>query len=181
LLENQLPVVTLHQPWASLVLVGAKAFETRSWAPPVRLIGRSLGIHAGQTVVRRLPPDLAAAVVGLLGHNWIETVPTGRLLCITRVWGAWMTGERIGDGNIATVRAREGSPPLPGFREDLFGDYAPGRWIWGLEQVTVVKPLPARGRQRVWSLPADELNRQPANGDGQLSERRPEDSVLSES
>lgn len=164
MLENRLPVVTLHQPWASLVLVGAKVFETRSWAPPVGLIGSRLGIHAGKTVVRRLPADLAASVAELLGRDWIETVPTGRLLCIATVCGAWMTGERIGEGNIATVRAREGSPPLPCFREDLFGDYSPGRWIWGLEQVALVKPVPVRGRQRVWSLPAGELNRRPADG-----------------
>ena len=37
-------VLTLHQPWASLVAVGAKCFETRSWRTHYR---GELAIHAG--------------------------------------------------------------------------------------------------------------------------------------
>ena len=28
--------LTLHQPWASLVMRGAKLYETRSWSTPYR-------------------------------------------------------------------------------------------------------------------------------------------------
>lgn len=154
-MSETLPVVTLHQPWASLILVGAKPFETRSWAPPVRLIGKTLGIHAGLAVARRLPPDIANAVAKVLGADWADTVPTGKLLCTVTVRGAWRTGERDVDGTIATVEARAGSPTLTRFREDPFGDYAAGRWIWGLEAITPLMPQPPMsGRQRLWSVPA---------------------------
>lgn len=45
-----LPTLTLHQPYASLVMAGTKTIETRSWAAPKGLIGRRIGIHAGKSV-----------------------------------------------------------------------------------------------------------------------------------
>lgn len=41
-----LPVLTLHQPWASLIALGVKTIETRSWPAPKGLIGERIGIHA---------------------------------------------------------------------------------------------------------------------------------------
>lgn len=155
-MPEALPVITLHQPWASLILAGVKPFETRSWAPPVRLIGKSLGIHAGLTIARRVSTEFAQAVTDVLGPDWGDTVPTGKLLCTVTLCGAWKTGERIGDGTIATAGTRVGSPTLACFPEDLFGDYAAGRWIWGLKDIVpLLIPAPLRGRQRLWSIPAD--------------------------
>jgi hypothetical protein len=44
--------LTLHQPWASLVALGVKTIETRSWAAPRSLVGQHIAIHAGK---RELP------------------------------------------------------------------------------------------------------------------------------
>lgn len=38
--------VTLHQPWATLIALGHKHIETRSWTPPSSLIGETIAIHA---------------------------------------------------------------------------------------------------------------------------------------
>ena len=38
--------LTLWQPWASLVIAGAKPYEFRSWSPPRWLIGQRIVIHA---------------------------------------------------------------------------------------------------------------------------------------
>lgn len=43
--------ITLHQPWASLIVVGAKPFETRSWAPHLSMIGKPIAIHAGRAPI----------------------------------------------------------------------------------------------------------------------------------
>lgn len=40
-------LLTVRQPHASLIAVGAKSIETRSWKPPVSAIGQPLIIHAG--------------------------------------------------------------------------------------------------------------------------------------
>jgi activating signal cointegrator 1 len=47
---STIPVLSLHQPWASLIAIGAKRFETRSWPAPNAMIGRSIAIHAAKTV-----------------------------------------------------------------------------------------------------------------------------------
>lgn len=41
--------LTLHQPWASLIALGVKTIETRSWRAPQALIGQRIAIHAGKT------------------------------------------------------------------------------------------------------------------------------------
>ncbi|MCY4560236.1 MAG: ASCH domain-containing protein [Chloroflexi bacterium] len=44
--------ITLHQPWASLIALGLKTVETRSWPAPARLVGQTVAVHAGKRVVR---------------------------------------------------------------------------------------------------------------------------------
>lgn len=43
----ELKVLTVWQPWASLIAIGAKPFEFRSWTPPKSLVGQRIAIHAG--------------------------------------------------------------------------------------------------------------------------------------
>ena len=38
--------LTIWQPWASLIIAGAKPFEFRGWRPPASLIGQRIVIHA---------------------------------------------------------------------------------------------------------------------------------------
>ena len=153
---DKLSAVTLHQPWASLILVLAKPFETRSWAPPKALVGRRIGVHAGLRLVRDLPPETAAGVAAALGADWTGTLPRGRLICTATLEGAWRTGPGLGGGTRALVETLPGSPDLASFREDPFGDYAEGRWIWRLKDVRAIEPAPAlRGLQRVWKVPAE--------------------------
>lgn len=40
-------VLTVWQPWASLIAIGAKPFEFRAWAPSNRIIGTRIAIQAG--------------------------------------------------------------------------------------------------------------------------------------
>jgi len=47
-------VLTLHQPWASLIAIGVKTMETRSWSTSYR---GPLTIHAGMASVARTLPD----------------------------------------------------------------------------------------------------------------------------
>ena len=45
--------IALHQAWASLIALGTKAVETRSWLAPALLVGQTIAIHAGKRVVRK--------------------------------------------------------------------------------------------------------------------------------
>lgn len=40
--------LTVRQPWASLIALGVKTIETRSWRAPKALIGERIAIHAGK-------------------------------------------------------------------------------------------------------------------------------------
>lgn len=44
--------LTIWQPWASLIMMGAKPFEFRGWKPPSSLIGQRIAIHAGARPVK---------------------------------------------------------------------------------------------------------------------------------
>lgn len=44
--DLSIKVLSLHQPYASMIARGVKTIETRSWAAPVSLIGQRVAIHA---------------------------------------------------------------------------------------------------------------------------------------
>lgn len=122
--------LSLHQPWASLVAVGAKRVETRSWRTHHR--GR-VAIHAarfpGLLHLAREEP-FAAALRGI-------ELPLGVVL--------------------ATARLVDCVPTVCGLSRSLtavehaFGDYSEGRWAWLLEDVEpLATPVPARGYPGLW-------------------------------
>ena len=39
--------ITLHQLWATLIALGIKRIESRSWRPPCALVSQRIAIHAG--------------------------------------------------------------------------------------------------------------------------------------
>ena len=131
--------ISLHQPWASLVAVGAKTIETRGR----RTFQQGpIAIHATKRVIQY--PELEdtlefnAAVREYLGDDWAYTVPTGVV--------------------VATATLNEcvqvdffNSPP--GSRHEwLFGDYSNGRWMWPLSNIVALDPpVLARGMQGLWN------------------------------
>lgn len=161
-----MPAITLHQPYASLIAVGAKRFETRSFPPPRKHIGQRIAIHAAQRPIQLAWRDLGdktkAAIVnafqGTGVYGDLGKIPHGAVVCTAVVSGAYEYGEpstAYGGKPCWTVRsviagsiAINSNIPL-----DRFGDYSPGRWAWLLEDVRVLpEPLPAKGRQGWWSV-----------------------------
>lgn len=47
-----LKALTIWQPWASLITIGAKPYEFRGWEAPRWIIGQRIAIHAGARPVR---------------------------------------------------------------------------------------------------------------------------------
>ena len=158
--EARIPALTLHQPWASLLATGRKRIETRSWAPPGRLIGARFAIHAAQTSLPRdLSPDAIAAFEAALGLpkvRWPSHLPFGAVVCLGKLTGAYKVGAWMpGDDLILLCAAISGSEPMSSARlhvdEKHFGDYRPGRWLWVFEDVAKVEPpVPVKGCQRIW-------------------------------
>jgi activating signal cointegrator 1 len=130
--------LTLTQPWASLVALGAKRIETRSWRSNYHGL---LAIHAAASFPRWAKdtcnkPDFAKE----LG---LDPLPTGRVIAVVTLvqcipTDALQSNQVIGDFYLDD-------------KERAFGDYAPGRFAWLLSHVTMLAaPIPAKGKLGLW-------------------------------
>ena len=80
----RIPVITLYQPWASLIMAGHKTIETRRHARFAGLKGKLIGIHAGKkmdldalSMCAVQFPELYSALQraprgALLGTVWVQ-------------------------------------------------------------------------------------------------------------
>lgn len=119
--------LTIQQPWASLVIAGAKTYETRSWSTKHR---SELLIHAGarfpepaQLLCKREP------FFSCLGGRSFADLPLGHIIGSVEI--------------VDCVRVEDLTNIDP--REEAFGDYRPGRWAWLLRNPSPLKHFHARG------------------------------------
>lgn len=126
--------ITLHQPWATLIALGLKHYETRSWPTTYR---GNLAIHAGKTVIfDRQAMPLVAAALAAHGIHDAKQLPLGGVVCICKLKNVYHT---------------EAVRPYLSADELAFGDFSDGRAAWDLEIVTVFsQPIRASGKQGLW-------------------------------
>lgn len=155
-------VITLHQPWASLIAIGEKPFETRSWAPPASLIGRPIAIHAAARKVRAegitrpifeaFAPHLPGQMLMTQILTLLEGLPLGAVVCTAILAAAYQCGDEISPGQVEVVKAISRGDDFVTLTIDPFGDFSPGRWAWHLEDIRPFpKPIPAKGHQGFWN------------------------------
>jgi len=150
--------ISLWQPWATLIVMGAKRVETRSWKPPEALIGKRIAIHAS----KRLDPLVLQPPFSDLISDPVKECPTGMLLGTCTLEGAFSIDHEADALMIASEYHRTDNGhgyTKPTFDEDAvalelaFGDYTVGRWAWGLADVRpLVHPVPFNGRQKFWDI-----------------------------
>jgi len=135
--------ITIWQPWAYLLCMGKKRFETRSWSTVIR--GR-MAIHAG--VSKQGINNLMDAY--MWGGENIEEFEAEVGPC--GVWKRLPYGAVVGTGNL--VACHKITPSFAGrldAREIKFGDYSIGRFAWEFDSpIMFEKPIPARGRYGIW-------------------------------
>jgi hypothetical protein len=149
--------ITIYQPYASLIAVGAKRYETRSWRTNYR---GPVAIHAGL----RLSPwedyadhvfvDKVRAALGIVDF---DSLPHGAVIAVADLTECWHI---CNDGDSAFINRGEpfGEIQLEAVKnsEYLFGDFSEGRYAWELTRVKMPpEPVPCRGRQRLWDVPPD--------------------------
>ncbi len=143
--------LTIWQPWASLILAGAKPIEWRGWAAPPHRVGRRFAIHAGARPVRR--SELAALILDLRHDGEIATslIPSLALPLLE----AWHTSPGALPLSTVLCTAILGQP-IPaadyaksqGIDSDRV-DHA--KWGWPLSAIEPVIPMaPATGMQGFW-------------------------------
>jgi hypothetical protein len=147
--------LSLTQPWATLVAIGAKRNETRSWRTTYR---GPLAIHATQTIphyaVDAMSRDPFASVLeraGYRGERRTKTLPTGAIVAVAQLVDIKVTDEFYGPSPSPGV-----TKILLTFQEYEFGDYGPERYAWLLQHAIPLRhPVPCRGRQGLWIVPPD--------------------------
>ena len=151
--------ITLHQPWASLIALGIKTVETRSWPAPALLVGQTIAIHAGKRVVRQPGENIEQELRARLGEDWHGDLPAGRVVATAILAGMArvahinpLTGHAVHDLSTETGCA----VGLGRTRSDPWGDFSPGRWLWLLAEVKPLpEPVPAVGHQSFWHWDTD--------------------------
>lgn len=137
-----IPVITLWQPWASLVFAGRKNYETRGYRAPLKHCGPRVAIHAAAALPasRHITPELAELCYDEFGCAWNYSLPRGCILGTVRIGENVPTGERR---------------PFVTEDELAAGDWSPGRWAWWLWDIAALPaPIPAKGKQGWWRFPA---------------------------
>ena len=127
-------VLSLTEPFATLILNGSKCVETRSWKTSYR---GELYIHASMTKIakRNLEDKELMSLVENKEMNF------GHIICkCILVDCIYMTEEYVNN-------MKENN-----YQEYICGEYSVGRYAWILENVEAMdKPIPVKGHLGVWN------------------------------
>lgn len=138
--------ISLWQPWASLVALQEKLWETRS-----RQISHRgpIAIHAAKVTEHALIYTRCDPFKSAMERNAIadrKELPYGAIVAIANLSEIVTTTEWL-------RRFCKTPADRKADKEYCFGNYEPGRFAWHLENIRpLVKPLQMRGRQFVWTL-----------------------------
>ncbi len=154
--------VTLTQPWATLVAIGAKRIETRSWGTCYRgplaihaakgfpkwaraftvdpVCYEAVRYHGAKTDRDQRPADLLAAY------------PLGVVLATCRLVDCVQVREMgYGADSLPVGILGKYTEMLVGSHEREFGDFTVGRYAWILADVKPLpEPIQARGSLGLW-------------------------------
>lgn len=155
--------LTVWQPWASLIVEGAKPYEFRGYRPPRSLIGQRVVIHAGKRPIRAaevfslmhrldghgdgvmpvcLVKDLANPILvrALLRPNLVGALPLSAGI------GTAVIGE---PRNGYDVAEEFGMPHVNDSDRDEHAN-----WGWPMLDIELWdEPIPMRGAQGLWNWP----------------------------
>jgi activating signal cointegrator 1 len=150
--------LTLTQPWASLIAVGAKRLETRAWRTDYT---GPLAIHASKEIVfsDSLKPEFIVALGAPLPlpdsglWRYSAALWSSSIVCVVNLVGCVRT---------------EHADRIPGValtdQERRFGNFTRGRWALILRDVQPLQfPVRCSGSQGLWDLPvsvADQIEKQ---------------------
>lgn len=148
-LAERVPVISMWQPFASLCFAWdrergdfAKCNETRGFRLPSRLIGQCVAIQATAKfpAARHISAALNDLCYGLWGCGYNYSLPFGAIIGTVKFGAPVPTGE---------------AAPFQPDTEIAAGDWSSGRWAWPiLAAEPLATPVPAKGKQGWWSIPA---------------------------
>lgn len=146
--------LTIRQPWASLIALGEKQFETRSWKTQYR--GQLL-IHAGKSIEKNICKlEPFNSILTKYGYT-ADNLPTGVIIAKCNLVDCkFIIGKSPTETIGALIEDYNKRSTVVG-NEYEFGDFTPGRYAWKLEDVQVLnKPIAAKGQLSLWNYNFEE-------------------------
>lgn len=160
--------LTVCQPWASLIIAGAKPYEFRGWRPPRSIIGQRIVIHAAAKrpdfhECRRLYLALndRGSLVGKMTCLHAKlALPILAGCCDALPRSAGIGIAMLGEPRLGTEIAEEFG--VPRANDSDRDEHA--NWGWPMFDIEPwPEPIPMRGAQGLWNWP------EPASIFGSLS------------
>lgn len=148
--------ITVLQPWATLIAIGEKGFETRCWATKHR---GELAIHAGKKIDREAC-EIPKIKEALARHGFtVENLPTGSIIATVELEECWKV-IGIADVPVKGTHVLSVGNRMFGMTQDCdefhFGDYSECRYAWELTNLMQLpQPVAAKGQQRIWNWEGD--------------------------
>lgn len=134
-------VISLTQPWATLIAIGEKRVETRSWHTIYR---GPIAIHAakGLSAVggKRGLVELCSMEPFFTSLDKLDAhaLPLGAIIAYAELYDIKRTRDVAGEIS---------------YEERMFGDYSSGRYAWLLRNVTpLAVPIACKGALGLWDF-----------------------------
>lgn len=125
-------VLSLKEPYATLIKTGVKKIETRSWKTNYR---GELYIHSS---ISKLSKDILNNK-GLMNLVNIDDLKYGYIICKCNLIDCvYMTEEFIKE-----IKKNK--------REFICGEYSIGRYAWILSDIEIIEPIQAKGSLGIWN------------------------------
>lgn len=155
--------LTVWQPWASLIIVGAKPYEFRGWRFPKGLLGQRVVIHAAARAMRA---EEVRYIVDRLQMGYAEEVCLHRdaalelLLPLYHIKKPDGLPLAAGIGTAVLGEPRNGIEIAQEFGLERVNDSERDQhanWGWPMQEVEPWPvPVPMRGAQGFWNWPTPE-------------------------
>lgn len=128
--------ITIYQPWATLKAKGIKRYETRSWKTSYR---GPIAIHAGGEVFSRyiISVNALAIMNKVPGFEDLKELPRGAVIAVGNLIACHKMDKPFQDTLSDDERA--------------MGNFGIGRYAWEFADLVECEPIPAKGKQGLWS------------------------------
>lgn len=148
--------LTVYQPWASLIVLGAKPFEFRHWDYSVRfpsLVGQRIVIHAS---ARKIQVQEIADIMKRIESGESGLKPEIALPLLKRIWnaakGAGVVELSAGLGTAILGKPRRVGEIFTGVVDSDRLDHTVHGWpLTDIEPFP--HPIPCRGAKGFWNWP----------------------------
>ncbi len=131
-------VISIKEPFATLIMSGKKKIETRSWKTKYR---GELYIHAsGKALAKEyLDNPYVFSLISGLDMNY------GNIICKANLVDCVYMDEKF----LEEIKKDE--------KEYSLGLYELGRYAWIFEDIVPICPIPAKGRLNIWNCDFDKV------------------------